>query len=201
MYPTAEVRWFFTGSIPPEVTAWYAEAISPAQPSPPRTDHYLRVPDSTTLSIKQREGRIEIKQLQHDFGTEELGANASGQVGLWRKWSFSIVGSEYVLIPRENWLGVWKERSLYLYAVSADGTMQTTSQDMYPSRGCAVELTTTQCNDQTWWSIGLEAFGRESTLHDDLHTIASYVFSQADHPHFLSGDSFGYPDWLHMVAQ
>ena len=60
MQVTDEIRWFFPGAIPAGVLGWFRDG-APIAPAPKRTDIYLPLPERLALSVKLREGRLEIK--------------------------------------------------------------------------------------------------------------------------------------------
>ncbi|TFG71830.1 MAG: hypothetical protein E4H27_03810, partial [Anaerolineales bacterium] len=60
MQKSIETRWFFQGTVQPEVVRWFTTPLALAQP--PRIDTYLYSPGTHDLGVKLREGRIEIKQ-------------------------------------------------------------------------------------------------------------------------------------------
>ena len=114
MFFTEEIRWFFSGTTPKSVTAWYEAQVCAASDQPPRTDFYLRLDDDDSLGIKLREGRIEVKQRKEAGGLVQLSEKVVGQVEAWRKWSFDLAETEESVAEATQWVGVWKARRWWL---------------------------------------------------------------------------------------
>lgn len=85
MFSTVEVHWFFNGGIPKEIQYWFDQVNSSPAAQPVRTDHYLQQEEMTSLGVKLREGRIEIKQRVREFGQSCFGSNVVGTIEGWRK--------------------------------------------------------------------------------------------------------------------
>ena len=65
--------------------------------------------------------------------------------------------------------------------------------------GVDFELTRLRVQDQYWWTLGLEAFGRAENLRESLLWVAAITL-QGDLPMPLaSQDWYAYPDWLNTV--
>jgi len=200
VYPTVEARWFCRGMVPRSVLEWFqAGGSHPYEPFS-RTDYYLRRPAGDTLGIKLREGRIEIKQRQREYGLQRLHQRVAGQVEGWGKWSFALAGADSgisgVVASDPAWVGVKKERRLRVYQLTADKEVIATSAGENPAQGCGVELTQVSVGEQVWWSLGFEAFGVESTQQDSLLRIARHVLSASEPPALDAQDSRSYPQWL-----
>ena len=119
MFPTLEVRWFYQGRIPEDIRKWFARSDPAPTCEPARTDYYLCLPKSNDLGIKLREGRIEIKQRVHQYGSVQFHRQATGLIEHWHKWSLPLAmtqtGLEEILVPESSWTGVRKERLLRGY--------------------------------------------------------------------------------------
>jgi hypothetical protein len=204
MLPTAEVRWFGEGPVPPELRGWFQRRGPGVVAQPRRVDFYLHLPDTDSLGVKLREGRIELKQRQRQFGVVPFPGRAAGLVEHWRKWSFGLAAAEAALVSAvassTAWIGVSKERGLHRYQVTEGGEVVAASGTGFPGRGCDLELTRIRVGAREWWSLGLEVFGEESTLHARLLLVAGRVLAAGPSLGLDERDSFGYPAWLRMVV-
>lgn len=200
MYPTAEVRWFYRGELPPGVLAWFQRLGGVLGAPAARTDYYLRLADGDALGVKLREGRIEIKQRQRQYGLLRLHQRAAGRVEGWRKWSFALAGADSQLVGGvaldPAWVGVKKERRLRVYRLTAAQEVMAIPAGENPAQGCGVELTQVNVGGQGWWSLGFEAFGEEVTLQESLLLVARHVLSAAEPPALDAQYSRSYPQWL-----
>jgi hypothetical protein len=182
-------------------------AILPGEPAhqPPRTDLYLRLADDDSLSIKVREGRLEIKQLVRHVGTVHLHDHAEGVLQTWRKWSFPLAPSPEmqgtIAGPDSCWIPVHKKRRLLCYGVSDGDRILVLPLPLHtlPTQGCALELAAVQIAGQTWWSVALEAFGPEDVLCDAVLRTGQQVFSAGSPPLLEERCSLSYPEWLCMA--
>jgi hypothetical protein len=205
VYPTVEVRWFYRGVVPRATLEWFqAGGSDPCAPAS-RTDYYLRRPNGDALGIKLREGRIEIKQRQRQYGVLRLHQRVAGRVEGWQKWSLALaradsgIGSGVALDPA--WLGVKKERRLRVYQLTADQEVKAISVSGNSAQGCSMELTQVSVGEQVWWSLGFEAFGDESALQESLLLIAWHVLAAGAPPTLNAQDSCSYPQWLGMLPK
>jgi hypothetical protein len=205
MYPTLEVRWFYRGTIPEEVRAWFAASEPAPTHEPPRVDHYLYLQKSNAQGIKLREGRIEIKQRLHQYGSVRFYRGVTGVIEHWRKWSLPLVTTEdglaEFLVPRSSWIGVRKERTLRGYRCDGEGQVRAIPITDTGS-GCHMELAKVQADDRMWWTLAFEAYGAEPSLRGSLASTISYIFEGDGAPCPLDAkDSFGYARWLALLEQ
>lgn len=204
MYPTAEVRWFYPGPIPPEVARWFAVRAGTPDQEPPRTDHYLRVPTSQGLNLKLREGRIEVKLRVGEPEVARLHQRVTGVVERWRKWSFELAEpggeSSPMHLPGSSWIPVRKDRRLRTHQVTEEGTvLNRTPQGL--TQGCETELTGVVAQGQVWWTLAFEAFGEEASLRDNLLLVAAHVLGASEPPRLEAHRSQGYAAWLVAVGK
>ncbi len=222
MYPTAEVRWFYKGTMPSEIHAWFqGRHLPPPEAQPPRVDRYLRITDSESLGVKLRGGgqtpRLEIKQRVSDspFSTQvaQLHPGVAGVVEHWRKWSQPLAESHWDPVPATSWIRVRKARLMHTFHVTGDEIVHVRG-NMGPVSvpGCELELSTINAANQTWWSLCFEAFGEDADvkpikLYETLLRVAKHVFT-AYGPSLPTGivsldiqNSYGYPRWLACILQ
>jgi hypothetical protein len=203
VYPTAEVRWFFQGAMAPAVLAWFRGSEGPAEEEPTRVDCYLRrVGDS--LSIKLREGRVEVKQRYRRSGIVRFHPRVAGRVELWRKWSFEVIeiagqpsAAEAVAA---HWTAVEKSRTLHRYRLDGERVVAVAPAEV-TDQGCDLELARIRVGGADWWSVGLEAYGAEPVLENTLLQVAGYLMAQPEPPSLAAENSYSYPEWLLHLEQ
>jgi hypothetical protein len=203
MQATMEVRWFYGGTIPPDMVGWFHQADQHSADPSPRVDHYLRIAEGDTLGIKLREGRIELKQRHRQYGAVRLHGWVAGIMEHWRKWSFPLAGLNDGLKgaahPASDWIDVYKRRWLQRYEVLDEEKIAAVSSQYYPDQGCDFELTEVRAAGAAWWTLGFEAFGNEDTIQENLRLLADRVLGFTDPPVLAVEDSYGYPRWLQIV--
>jgi hypothetical protein len=203
IHPTLEVRWFLEGKAATEMWRWFERgAIAPTEEGL-REDWYLYSVENSSLGIKLREAKLEIKQRLRNAGIHSFTQNVQGQAETWIKWDFSL-DSEFNL-PQFNqsdgfWVLVRKARASKHYRIDADGDAARLTPIETPSeatQGCSLELTELQVWEQNWHSLGLETFGAVELaalpqIMQDLYTDCELTLKAAD--------SFGYPQWLQHLG-
>jgi len=201
MFPSVEARWFYGGTIPPQVLQWFREERGSLEEPAYRVDYYLRLPDRDSLGIKLREGRLEIKQRHRRYGPIELHERATGLVEHWRKWSFEStqVSDRFpqAMVSDPSWIGVSKWRRLFRYRITKDSDVVPMDAVEYPEQGCDLELTTVKVEGREWWTWGIEAFGEETALQRNLMLVVTQIFATHGPPIVLGAShSHSYPAWL-----
>lgn len=201
IFTTAEVRWFFAGTVPETVMAWFGAQVCAALAQPPRTDFYLRLDDDDSLGIKLREGRIEVKRREGESSWVQFGEQAIGRVESWRKWPFELADVQDGV--DEQWVGVWKSRRWCLFEVGENGRISLASGSIILEAGCACELTEIHLagSAEFWWSLGLEAFGGTAVQRTErLQWVAKNFLTQPGAPLLPAEQSYSYPKWLQIVG-
>lgn len=201
MERTLEARWFYRGSAPADVRAWF-EQFEPA-PEPERTDVYVR-PPGPTLNTKLRQGRAEVKRRAAEGRRVRFHEHVTAQVELWRKWSFPLAEDEAGAEQKhaaasELWVRVEKRRRQRLFEPHEQACLLGTA-----AAGRAdvrVELTEVTLEGQDWWSLCVEASSAEGALHDALDGMARYLFAQGTAPRLEAERSRGYAQWLLEAAR
>jgi hypothetical protein len=202
MLPTAEVRWFAPGPIPPIVAAWFAHPPQRAELEPEREDTYLLHSDGDGLGVKLREGRFEVKKRLGKALMTRWSPTAAGSLEHWRKWSFPIAGAERK-IPSfgeaSDWLTVTKRRMVRNYAVRNADHIDALPASAIPRLGCSIELTMVVAHQEVWWTFAFEAIGREDGLVEALTVVARDFLADAPPGHFAPDCSYGYARWLAVL--
>jgi hypothetical protein len=200
MIVTAEVRWFARGSIPQRVLNWFQDATESSKPPENRVDDYLLMPEVTSLGIKVRQGRIEIKLRKRKYGEIDLGRGVSGQLEQWQKWSLALEPVEQFFKPGGNWIPVSKRRYLRKYAIVGESEVHPLPLERFAESGCGVELTAVELFGNRWWTLAFESWGDEVSLTRNLIQTSEYLSITEGAPTLLTIDSYGYPRWLAKSA-
>jgi hypothetical protein len=197
---SVEVRWFYQGAIPAETSAWFERSETEFAAMPSRVDHYVRLLNDASLGIKLREGRVEIKQRQQEFGIIQLAEQVAGRVEGWRKWSFALAQRDdelsAMLEPTPSWVAVHKQRRLRKYGLSGNRQIQAIPVSELPSQRCSLELTAINVAGQGWWSLALEAVGDEEEPEEILLRVARHTLQDRTVSIFDAQHSYSYPEWL-----
>ncbi len=196
-FPSAECRWFFSGSPSPDLHDWFMQSYTEAGLGQ-RTDYYLLgLPGM--VNVKLREGRVEVKQR---LSSRPGVTYARGQVGhleRWTKWSFPMESGAEVISTlarhADTWLPVSKKRYLRTFILEGEEVTET-APGSHPEKGCQAELTRLQVRSEEWYTLGLEAFGQRADLSGLLRSVAAF-FLDRDFPVWLrQKDTMGYAEWL-----
>ncbi len=139
---TIELRWFKRGIPPAEVEEWFDRHCLQNQVGEEvRTDFYLYLPESTTVSYKWRQENLELKWRQAELEAQKFGEVWSGKIERWSKWIDRQGIPQQQLnnfLPAKFWLEVSKQRQQRQEA------------------GITGELTKLKINSHLWWSIAFE---------------------------------------------
>jgi hypothetical protein len=198
---SAEIRWFIKGEIPPTICDWFIGLNDNYVNQSERIDKYLLHKPGDDLGIKLREGRIEIKQQTKNIGKISPGKNVAGYAGKWRKWSFELNEANNILsndLLNNEWLAITKNRILVNYGITEDKIVSQKETITYKN-GCITEITSINIKNENWWTLGLEAYGEENRLSDNLILISHLILSDKSNIRFTLEDSLSYPGWLNRI--
>lgn len=200
MLTSAELRWFKHGALPEGIAQWFQQYEGVAPPEE-REDLYLYVPENDYMGIKLRQGRLEIKWRKAQLGILRFGDAVEGNAEKWGKWLCEDPTQESFQLQDvvSTWVSVKKRRFQRRYQF-ADALIKVVGVNESITQGCNVELTQLRINDNEWWSIAFEAFGKEERLMNNLKSVASEVFQNYRDLELLAKDSYAYPSWLSAVA-
>ena len=206
MQLTAEVRWFYRGTLPEEILQWFEQDQLGDHLAPPeeREDLYLYSPENDYMGIKLRQGRLEIKWRKSELGVLRFGDTVEGKAEKWGKWLCEDPTAESFqptdVVGKKSWVSVKKVRSQRQYQVLPDESIAAVPANESIDQGCTVELTQLGINGKTWWSLAFEAVGEDDKLMDTLQAVASSVFKTYRGPELQAEASFAYPNWLSVVV-
>jgi hypothetical protein len=194
---TLEVRWFLREGHPDAATAWF-RAEDDLVRADRRTDYYLNL-FLEQLGIKLREGNLEIKLREKDLGIRKFTSGVAGRCGLWRKLSLPIADEAVETLPDMDprwWVSITKERQLRLFDARGE-SIPTTAR---VTDGCSLELTRLAVGEQSWWTVGFEAFGREESLESILSVTVKRSCEEAAVAGLEADSSWAYPELLARIA-
>jgi hypothetical protein len=202
-FSTAELRWFYEGAIPEDVTAWFHRGERRPVEQLHRVDHYLWLGGLAELGIKLRQGRIEVKRRHTVHGVVHFHRQISGSVEEWHKWSFALAAAHRLPgdagTQNSAWIKVRKERQLRKYRITNERQPIAVPDAEYPVQGCHLELTRIRVGENRWWSLGLEAFGPAGALWQYLSLVVDHILGQGLLPTLEARHSCGYPRWVALV--
>ncbi len=197
---THETRWFFPGATPPAVKGWF-ETLGTPDSQPARTDRYLLRVDSS-LGVKFREGRLEVKQRDAEYGFHPFSPAVSGRVESWTKWGIEIAADEDPsTLKSGRWLPVTKSRQILYYEFDRQGKVKQIVPGEIPDQGGSLELTAIHARDSFWWSVGVEVIGDVERQFEILLSLLQNVFEQTHPPQLLAEASYSYPHWLEQFSR
>jgi hypothetical protein len=196
---SAELRWFWTGNLPPAVDAWFRDARFPPGGGRPRTDQYLVDRGQIELGVKTRGGKtgVEVKGL---VGLRRaVSVPFSGRVQIWSKWASDALTIDHlprVAIEKTRWVRRYDASGSDIVEIELDDEERPRrSPDTLPPAGCHVELVSLRLDEgrTPWASVGFEAFGELATVEDTLDRTLRQVAPRTILP---AGRELSYPAWL-----
>jgi hypothetical protein len=198
MLTTNELRWFYPGKVPPEIEEWFPQNCQPET----REDWYLYAPGCDYLGIKLRQERLEVKWRKAELGVLRFGKLVEGKAEKWGKWLCSDDAGESfqpaTVSGNSIWINIQKVRRLQSYQILPDSSIQLITDTDSIENGCSVEITQLLIQEQTWWSLALEAVGEDPHLSENLRLTASYLFQDYRGIKLIAANSYGYPHWLEV---
>jgi hypothetical protein len=206
MFYSSEIRWFFVGEPNRTIVEWFA-ASRLGRKEEPRTDEYLLLPGCTTVGVKVREGRFEVKAQTSQREPAQYGNGVRGYEESWIKWSHGLDGGNDAWLEGEDtWISVIKRRILRLYAIDGEQVDEVPVGQFIDGAGCQLELAQLTvpspglAPEARWWSICLEAFGSSGQTQDILAVMAAHE-SLGDIAEVLTLEaSMSYPLWLARLS-
>ncbi|MGI9601371.1 MAG: hypothetical protein ACR2QE_05780 [Acidimicrobiales bacterium] len=193
---TTEVRWFFPGSIPPEVLSWFVGSGMVQE----RYDTYL-LEGRDDIGVKRRFGHtLELKVRRLRGGLIELDGGLAGSLEVWRKWS----PAEGLVELGEKGIWVDVHKVVVKRRFSETGSEVAFSPDVPATgTGCDVEVASVSVGDRQGWTLAFASFGPPSVRQDALRAAWRTVVATAACPVPLepsAGQAMGYPEWLARSA-
>lgn len=206
MLHSAEIRWFFEGSLPEkEHLIWFfsgqADELTSGQEEERRTDRYLVFPGCESVGVKERQRKFEIKTMRGSAETASYPGGISGRLETWVKWSYggpaALAWVAALRSETSGWIEIAKNRWTRKYSLDSESLEEVHAKDAKPAEGCNIELTGVEAAGSHWWTFGLEAFGDQQNVRSNLAAVANH-FLTANRPPFKLGTvgSVSYPVWM-----
>ena len=211
---TIETRWFGRGAAPSDIVAWFEALPGEVEDQPVRRDFYLQSLHDDGLSVKLREGGLEVKQRQAALGLIHFSRSVTGLVERWTKWRFRLDQSssplQAIFARDRSWIPVDKERCLKHYQLNETGTTQIAPSPANLASGNAgagggtegspltfhLELARVWAGESYWWTLGYEADSGAEMPPDRLLEAAGSQFKEGVPGQLTGPNSFSYPHWL-----
>lgn len=204
MYKSKEIRWFFKENNE-TITKWFSDKEKLLSKTKPRIDFYLPLPGKEDLSVKLREGNVEIKQRHGEPMLHHLTKNATGYLEDWVKWSFNVEdkdnvegkdkeASGIIKDKNTNWIEVYKERIGIKLTKNPDGTENIVDIIERVPFGCQVEYTRILIDKKEWFTFGLEWFG--DTHLDPEKEFIEWIIGETK---LEEKDSLGYNEFINRL--
>ncbi len=187
---SAELRWFWEGNCPPEVTDWFTGSRWTASArTEQRTDEYFLMRGNTEIGCKIRgEGEGEGNGTEVKALITRLERNG---IELWGKWNWFMPAD----VRRVK---LYKERQFRLCsAFLPDAEMGATISGAKADDACRIELTQVRVDgfDNHWWTLALEAWGDVTSA--PLALARSF---DVMHLPFISARLCNYPQFLNDLV-
>jgi hypothetical protein len=200
MLKSTEIRWFFEGRIPINVTKILKEASLDISEN--RNEHYLLVQGCDNIGIKIRNSRLEIKR-RRDVQPYYLSKlNISGNIEQWERWEWNdktaCTEIEQLIYKDDKnpWIKVEKKRWQQKFNVRDNDLILLPSQQL--NSDFAMEITELKLNRKSYWTVGFDSFTRQDrSFFDRLIEICPILQFKVD---FKKEWSFGYPHWISQVV-
>lgn len=201
MLISAELRWFWKGSLPSVLEEWFrGGAVAPGG-GKLRNDEYLLDPLQRELGIKKRSGRagIEIKGLVEVRAP--LLKPLDGRVQIWTKWTSNALTIDHVplmVVKKTRWLRKFDTSGSAVRELELDADERLRDEAApLPEQGCHVELVDLSIGNERehWSTFGFEAFGPLHSVERSLQrTIACMAPPSPDA--LAGGLELSYAEWL-----
>ena len=192
MWRTTEMRWWWRGAPDQALSRWLLRGVAPIKDF--RTDLYLDDPKQTDIGIKRRGAEIvEVKMLVALPDIDFPDAMA-GQAECWIKGT-----SERLPLTDENSVAVGKQRRRRILGYAGGSWKEVLDEDEIEA-GMSAEITEVEIGDETWTTVGLEAFGAEDGNDALLQAGVTLLGAWPDvvpSPDLIGG----YPLWLSQRSE
>jgi hypothetical protein len=194
-FESIELRWFYRGILPDEIANWFDPLGETRLALDSRSDFYLQS-SSLDVGVKIRQGNLELKHRQQQFGKIELDGFGESQVEQWSKWICVDRSAHSLAAEKQGWIRVDKVRQQRLYRVTFVDPIQLTPSDIPRENAVAIEITDLQLRGQSWWTIACEYLGHNISIDRQFLPLVQLLL--IDFPFSIATPSMscGYPQWL-----
>ena len=194
MYKSKEIRWFKDSS-DGAIIDWFASKGQTFETTEARTDFYLQL-GKDDVTVKLREGNVEIKHRIGDAENGKLTPNAEGVFENWIKWSFNAdktdkLSQTIVSSNAYDWIETIKTRIGVKVTEDTNGDLQILPIKSFVDYGCQIEYTLLQIKEKSFYTFALEWFGEK-----DLHLPKKLVQEILSPTQLNFEDSKGYGEFI-----
>ena len=164
MYKSKEIRWF-TENCNKSILDWFSPNGQHFDNTEARTDYYLPL-DKEDVTVKLREGNVEIKQRVGEKQIGKLSPTIEGVFENWIKWSINAdkadkLSQAIVSSNAYNWVETIKTRIGVKLVKDTNGELQILPIKSFVNSGCQIEYTLLQMQEKTFYTFAFEWFGEE----------------------------------------
>src|SRR5688572_15453386 len=194
MYKSKEIRWF-KNNLDKSILDWFSKSGQTFENTSPRTDFYLPL-EKDDITVKLREGNIEIKHRIGDVIKGNLTTNAEGIFENYVKWSFTAdkadeLSQQITETNHYNWTEIKKTRIGVKLIRDSDGKLKTLPIKTIVDWGCQVEYTYLIIDGKAYYTFALEWFGDKQ-----LELDSKLPYDILDATRFDISASMGYGGFL-----
>jgi len=196
---TAELRWFATGQLPPDIRSWFT--CDGATGSVGRRIDTYRLDGRRDIGVKLRfRETLEVKVRQSVGANLALGAGLEGRVEVWRKWS--PAGRLLDADDSGRWVDVHKTVIKRRFSAGGD-ELVIAPGGAHPVDGCDVEIAAIDVEGVAAWTFAFAAYGpaagRQYALVASWQGLEGVLDDGRKLPEQLDrllDRASGYPEWL-----
>jgi hypothetical protein len=197
-YATIEVRWFLSQE-PKVILDWFGAKGKTFKNKWDRSDFYAALNGNPNLSLKIREGRLELKTLIQTLGAHDFADNCIGVIEKWTKWEIELKPGidrlNDIFKDEKSFIEIRKERLLVMYA-DQKNLIEEVDENQNIQEGCRVELTRIGIDQQIFISFGFEAFGSEPHMTKTFKLVTQEIFAEMKNTNLSEMYSFSYPFFI-----
>jgi hypothetical protein len=180
MQLSAEIRWFWPDSPPPQLDEWFCNSpkhVCSVGGGEPRVDEYLSDCSQVELGLKRRGGKtgVEVKGLvTAEFAFLNVPPFV-GSIELWSKWTSEALDLKATIpVEKIRWLRKFDTTAPLPEEIPLDSRERPLGPHALPTLGCNVELTRIMLpKNEVWWTLGFESFGNIQTVDNSLRAVAT----------------------------
>jgi hypothetical protein len=205
LYRTSEVRWFFSGEVPPAITEWFLQTLPGGSQGAAlkRQDVYLLVPGRDDVGLKFRRDKIQLKLRRNRRPFSALGGRVLGVQTDWERhsWTYDQTAEDLArAFSGKAGLGhqvaVAKTRRQKTYGLGPEGDPQPLAAGKRVKTPALVELTEIAFVGFLGWSLGLEIVGPHSPAQGHLLPAVAGLLRDFPALPLKQCDSLDYPEFI-----
>jgi hypothetical protein len=209
MQLSAEMRWFWQGTIPSSFEQWFhGFGGCPPGGGQTRLDVYLYEQGQRELGLKKRGTKpgIEVKGLIATLPMPVALGPLHGHIELWSKWTSSelrLHGVSLLSTSKTRWMRKYDTGNSRVIEIELrEDESPKNDAIKLPENGCNVELTSLVVEParQVWWTVGCEAFGPSLELVEQNLRMIINTIPPKNIPAVKGGMEASYPAWMSTLS-